>query len=120
MESHIAFQSANEVPSCLPMQSRNRSNPAKSPRLPPAKANLDYSLGWLRRVIGVAETHRWHHKRDFEDAQVNFGEFLLVWDQLLGTYYDSVSKPGSAEVGLHDRNYPTGYVGQLVEPFRSQ
>lgn len=83
-------------------------------------SNLDYSLGWLRRIIGVAETHRWHHKRDFEDAQVNFGEFLLVWDQLLGTFYDSASKPGSAEVGLRDRDYPTGYVGQLVEPFRSQ
>ncbi|EOY6419643.1 sterol desaturase family protein, partial [Pseudomonas aeruginosa] len=63
-------------------------------------SNLDYSLGWLRRVIGVAETHRWHHKRDFEDAQVNFGEFLLVWDQLLGTFYDSASKPsrGHAEI----------------------
>ncbi|HHK0672176.1 TPA: sterol desaturase family protein [Pseudomonas aeruginosa] len=83
-------------------------------------SNLDYSLGWLRRVIGVAETHRRHHKRDFEDAQVNFGEFLLVWDQLLGTFYDSASKPSSAEVGLRDRDYPTGYVGQIVEPFRSQ
>lgn len=83
-------------------------------------SNLDYSLGWLRRIIGVAKTHRWHHKRDFEDAQVNFGEFLLVWDQLLGTFYDSASKPGSAEVGLRDRDYPTDYVGQLVEPFRSQ
>jgi sterol desaturase/sphingolipid hydroxylase (fatty acid hydroxylase superfamily) len=82
-------------------------------------SNLDYSLGWLRRIIGVAETHRWHHKRDFEDAQVNFGEFLLVWDLLLGTFNDSASKPGSAEVGLRDRDYPTGYVGQLVEPFRS-
>lgn len=81
-------------------------------------ANLDYSLGWLRRVIGVAETHRWHHKRDFEDAQVNFGEFLLLWDQLLGTFYDSASQPGRAEVGLNDRDYPTAYLGQLVKPFR--
>ncbi|WP_017246249.1 sterol desaturase family protein [Stutzerimonas stutzeri] len=38
-------------------------------------SNLDYSVGWLRHVLGVAEVHRWHHKRDFEDAQVNFGEF---------------------------------------------
>ncbi|WP_454909522.1 sterol desaturase family protein [Variovorax gossypii] len=32
-------------------------------------SNLDYSLGPMRHLIGVAETHRWHHKRDFEDAQ---------------------------------------------------
>jgi hypothetical protein len=47
------------------------------------------SLGWLPRIIGVAETHRWRHKRDFEDAQVNFGEFLLVWDLFFKTFYDS-------------------------------
>ncbi|NQD92190.1 sterol desaturase family protein [Pseudomonas sp. CrR25] len=83
-------------------------------------SNLNYSLGWLRHVIGVAEVHRWHHKRDFEDAQVNFGEFLLVWDQLFGTFYDSASKPGNVDVGLSDRAYPTDYVGQLVEPFRRE
>jgi sterol desaturase/sphingolipid hydroxylase (fatty acid hydroxylase superfamily) len=81
-------------------------------------SNLNYSLGWLSRVIGVAEMHRWHHKRDFEDAQVNFGEFLLVWDQLLGTFYSGASKPGCLEVGLRDRNYPTGYVGQFFHAFQ--
>lgn len=37
-------------------------------------ANLDYGVGPLRRWLGVAEVHRWHHKREHEDAQVNFGE----------------------------------------------
>ena len=80
-------------------------------------SNLDYRLGWLRHVIGVAEIHRWHHKRDFEDAQVNFGEFLMVWDQLFGTFYDSTGKQGDANVGLRERDYPKGYLGQLTEPF---
>ncbi len=34
-------------------------------------ANLDYRLGPLRRWLGFAEIHRGHHKREFEDAQVN-------------------------------------------------
>jgi len=80
-------------------------------------SNLDYRLGWLRHVIGVAEIHRWHHKRDFEDAQVNFGEFLMVWDRLFGTFYDSTGKQGDANVGLRERDYPKGYLGQLTEPF---
>lgn len=80
-------------------------------------SNLDYRLGWLRHIIGVAEIHRWHHKRDFEDAQVNFGEFLMVWDQLFGTFLDSAGKLGEAEVGLHEKDYPEGYLAQFAEPF---
>lgn len=37
-------------------------------------ANLDYAVGPMRKLLGVAEIHRWHHKREYEDAQVNFGE----------------------------------------------
>lgn len=80
-------------------------------------SNLDYRLGWLRHLIGVAEIHRWHHKRDFEDAQVNFGEFLMVWERLFGTFFDSAGKLGEAEVGLHEKDYPKGYLGQFAEPF---
>lgn len=81
-------------------------------------SNLDYSLARLRHVIGVAETHRWHHKRDFEDAQVNFGEFFMIWDKLLGTFFDSRAKLGNAEVGLRDLKYPRRYWPQLIEPFK--
>ena len=80
-------------------------------------SNLDYRVGWLRHIIGVAEIHRWHHKRDFEDAQVNYGEFLMVWDRIFGTFYDSLGKLGQAEVGLHETDYPKNYLGQLIEPF---
>src|SRR3546814_6703441 len=79
---------------------------------------LDYSVGWLRHVLGVAEVHRWHHKRDFEDAQVNFGEFSTVWDRLFGTFYDSAGKLGKAEVGLHEKDYPRNYFGQFIDPLR--
>ncbi|WP_028624338.1 sterol desaturase family protein [Pseudomonas sp. Ant30-3] len=80
-------------------------------------SNLDYRVGWLRHIIGVAEIHRWHHKRDFEDAQVNYGEFLMVWDRIFGTFYDSLGRLGQAEVGLHETDYPKNYLGQLIEPF---
>jgi sterol desaturase/sphingolipid hydroxylase (fatty acid hydroxylase superfamily) len=41
----------------------------------------------LKWLLGVAEIHRWHHKREFEDAQVNFGEFWMIWDQLFRSFY---------------------------------
>ncbi|MDO9451961.1 MAG: sterol desaturase family protein [Stagnimonas sp.] len=80
-------------------------------------ANLDYKLGPFRYVFGVAEMHRWHHKREFEDAQVNFGEVWLIWDHLFGTFHDAPKSPGKGEVGLHDQTIPPGYWQQLRWPF---
>lgn len=79
-------------------------------------ANLDYSLGPLRRWIGGAELHRWHHRRDYADAQVNFGEFWLVWDWLCGTRFDSSTPVQADAVGL-DEPFPQSYSAQLVWPF---
>ncbi len=81
-------------------------------------SNLDYSLGPLRHVFCVAENHRWHHKRQFEDAQVNFGEVWAVWDHLFGTYFDATASPRAGEVGLIDTTVPPTYLGQLAWPFR--
>lgn len=83
-------------------------------------ANLDYRLGPFRHLLGVAEMHRWHHKRDFEDAQVNFGEVLLVWDHLLGTFHDASRNPGKDEIGLRTEAIPETYLGQLLWPLASK
>lgn len=80
-------------------------------------ANLDYRLGPLRHLLGVAEMHRWHHKRDFEDAQVNFGEVLLIWDRLFGTFHDAPRSPGKGDIGLRDDAVPSSYWRQLAWPF---
>ena len=83
-------------------------------------SNLDYRVGLVRRVLGVAEVHRWHHKRDYEEAQVNFGEFWMIWDLMFGTFLDQPERVGAGTVGLRERNMPTDYMGQLAWPFRRQ
>lgn len=80
-------------------------------------ANLDYTLGPLRRWLAVGEMHRFHHQRDFEEAQVNFGEVLLLWDRMFGTFHQEPRSPGAGEVGLRDDDLPAGYLGQLAWPF---
>lgn len=62
-------------------------------------ANVDYRMGPLRYVLGVAEIHRWHHKREYEDAQVNFGEFWMLWDHLGGTFHDRPNGVVAGELG---------------------
>lgn len=81
-------------------------------------ANLDYRLGPFRKLLAVAESHRWHHKREFEDAQVNFGEVWMIWDHLFGSYHDAPAMPRAGEVGLRDEQLPSGYWAQLAWPFR--
>lgn len=80
-------------------------------------ANLDYSVGVFRNLIGVAEVHRWHHKRDYEDAEVNFGEFWIIWDRIFGTFRYQINGVRAGEVGIR-ASMPTGYFSQLIWPFR--
>lgn len=80
-------------------------------------ANLDFTLGPFRYLLCVAEIHRWHHKREYEDAQVNFGEFWALWDHLAGTFHHRRSGVRAGDVGLREEAMPPGYVAQLTWPF---
>lgn len=82
--------------------------------------NVDYRVGPIRYLLGVAEVHRWHHKREYEDAQVNFGEFWMIWDHLGRTFHDHANGVRAGEVGLRDRSFPSSYFAQLCWPFIRQ
>ncbi|MBZ0233080.1 MAG: sterol desaturase family protein [Deltaproteobacteria bacterium] len=80
-------------------------------------ANIDYRLGPLRRVFSVAELHRWHHQRRWQDVQGNYAAVFAIWDQLFGT---ALRWRGDAppDVGMDDEpDLPTTYVGQAAWPF---
>ena len=79
-------------------------------------ANLDYRLGPLRYVIAAAETHRQHHRREYSGLQVNFGEFFILWDILLGTF-DQAEFRDDENVGLDDEAVPPDYIAQMRWPF---
>lgn len=83
-------------------------------------SNVDMRIGPLRHVLALAPVHRFHHQRDGHVGDVNFGLFTTLWDRLLGTaMYDKRRRIGRGDVGIgHRPDYPTGYVAQLVEPFR--
>jgi len=86
-------------------------------------SNVDYRVGPLRYVLAVSEVHRFHHQKDAKLGDVNFGLLTTLVDHLLGTFYYESREEGftSDELGIGARpNYPSDYVAQLVEPFRSQ
>jgi len=81
--------------------------------------NLDYKAGILKKFLCVAELHRWHHRADFHDAQVNFGAWLTVWDYLFGTAYDNPKMATElGKIGIKEEpNYPKNYITQFLYPF---
>jgi ornithine lipid hydroxylase len=79
--------------------------------------NIDLRYGLLNYIVGSAETHRWHHSREPREANHNYGNTVIVWDVLFGTWF----LPDARQVdvlGLHDTNYPRTFVGLLKAPFR--
>ncbi len=82
-------------------------------------SNIQTRIGWLNYVFSMTELHRWHHSKVIAPSDRNFGNILILWDLVFGTYY----LPRDREVGslgLMNPQYPKGYFGQLVAPFQHQ
>jgi len=80
-------------------------------------SNLRLRYGWLNYIVGSAETHRWHHARDPKAAYCNFGNTVIIWDLLFGTWHLPKGN-GVGDIGIPDRSYPKGFLAQMAMPFR--
>ncbi len=81
-------------------------------------ANVDVRLGPLNWVFSLSELHRWHHSRDVNEANHNYGSNLIVWDVVFGTRF-LPDRPPPVNVGLSDMpDFPRSYLKQLAVPFR--
>lgn len=78
--------------------------------------NIDVRLGFLNYVISGPELHRWHHSFVVGEANQNYGNNLIVWDLLFGTWF-LPDRREVGELGLKNRTYPTSFSGQMKAPF---
>jgi len=79
-------------------------------------ANLDWTLGPFKYVIGTPVFHRWHHTAADRGGEKNFAATLPVLDILFGTFYMPAGELPD-NYGIAERPYPTTFPGQLVHPF---
>ena len=80
--------------------------------------NIDLRYGVLNYIVGSAETHRWHHSRSPRESNANYGNTVIVWDLLFGTWFlPSDRKVGS--LGLRTP-YPRTFIGLMRAPFTSR
>lgn len=80
-------------------------------------SNVRLRYGWLNYVVGSAQTHRWHHARDPRTAYCNFGNTVIVWDLLFGTWF--LPRQRALDIGIPDRAYPKEFLAQMAAPFRA-
>ncbi len=78
-------------------------------------SNVDVRYGLLNYVVSGPELHRWHHSKLVDESNRNYGNNLIVWDLIFGTWF----LPKDARVGdlgLLNRDYPLDFVGQMTAP----
>ena len=79
--------------------------------------NIDLRYGVLNYIVGSAETHRWHHAREPRDSNTNYGNTVIVWDLLFGTWFLPRDRQ-ITELGLRDAAYPKSFMRLLAAPFK--
>jgi sterol desaturase/sphingolipid hydroxylase (fatty acid hydroxylase superfamily) len=78
--------------------------------------NIRLHYGPLNYIVGSAETHRWHHSRLPRESNANYGNTVIVWDVLFGTWY--LPKEREVEqLGLQDPTYPKSFLRLMRVPF---
>jgi sterol desaturase/sphingolipid hydroxylase (fatty acid hydroxylase superfamily) len=80
-------------------------------------ANLNWTLGPLKYVTATPVFHRWHHTPLDQGGNSNFGSLFSLWDVLFGTFH-MPEHALPAHYGIDDPQFPPGFLGQTVYPFR--
>ena len=79
-------------------------------------SNCSVRLGPLNYIVSGPELHRWHHSRQKQESDTNFGNNLIIWDLLFGTRFLPVDRE-VGPLGLLNPAYPLGFVAQMKSPF---
>jgi len=80
--------------------------------------NIDVRTGPLDWILSTPRLHRWHHSRLLAEGNTNYGENLVLWDQIFGTYYNP-PRPSSVNIGISGK-VAKGFRAQLTQPFSAK
>jgi sterol desaturase/sphingolipid hydroxylase (fatty acid hydroxylase superfamily) len=81
--------------------------------------NVEMRFGPLDYIFNTPAVHRWHHSRLKHENQNNYGENLVIWDLLFGTYLKPSDRRPPADVGINEY-MPPRFIDQVLWPFWSE
>jgi sterol desaturase/sphingolipid hydroxylase (fatty acid hydroxylase superfamily) len=79
--------------------------------------NVVMRTGFLDWFLSTPRLHRWHHSKILAEGDRNYGENLVLWDILFGTYYNPERRP-PADIGIKGK-IAKGFLRQLAQPFHA-
>jgi sterol desaturase/sphingolipid hydroxylase (fatty acid hydroxylase superfamily) len=79
-------------------------------------ANTRVNFGFIKYIFTTPQYHHWHHCEDPKYYGHNFASIFPFIDMIFGTYY-LPGKEWPAGTGVHEGNYPKGFLKQSVYPF---
>lgn len=77
--------------------------------------NVATRCGFLNYLFNTPNLHRWHHSTNPAEGNNNYGQNLMLWDQLFGTFFLR-QDDALGEIGIKER-MPSRFLGQLYVPF---
>jgi len=80
-------------------------------------ANLNWTFGPFKYVFASPVFHRWHHTTEKEGLDKNFAPTFPLLDVIFGTFYMPEGKRPT-QYGVSGSKIPTGFLEQLVWPFK--
>ena len=78
--------------------------------------NVQMRFGWLNYIFNTPGLHRWHHSMDLREGNKNYGENLVLWDLLFGTFFDDAARRPPVQIGIKEA-MPETLFHQLAAPF---
>jgi ornithine lipid hydroxylase len=78
--------------------------------------NIKLRLGFLNYIVSGPELHRWHHSKLTAESNNNYGNNLIFWDLVFGSWFLPRDRRVD-ELGLVNRSYPMDFTSQMFTPF---
>ena len=78
--------------------------------------NVEMRFGVLSWIFNTPELHRWHHSRKLIEGNRNYGENVMIWDHVFGSFINPERRP-PVNIGVSEY-MPPGFLAQLAWPFR--
>ena len=50
-------------------------------------------LGWIEKILVTPSHHRVHHSSNEEYLDKNYGDILIIWDKIFGTFIEEKAEP---------------------------
>ncbi len=82
-------------------------------------ANIAIRLGPLSWIYSIGDAHRWHHSRERDEADTNYGNVYLFWDAVFGTRYLPADREPPTIAGVEGLEaFPKRFLAQWISPWR--